>query len=62
MYTGKFRQMVVGRIKAALWAMYGKDKIAPRQRSEGRGMKWLETGEMPAQPDAVSDSGNRARE
>ncbi len=62
MYSGKFRQMVVGRIKAALWAMYGKEKVAPRQWSEGKGMKWLESGEMPAQPHAASDSGNRGRE
>jgi hypothetical protein len=62
MYRGKFQQMVVGRIKAALWAMYGKDRIAPRQWSEGRGMKWLEGEGMSTQPRTASDSVNRSRE
>lgn len=61
MYRGKFQQIVVGRIRAALWAMYGKEKVPPRRRSEGRGMKWLE-GEAITQSRAANQSGNQSRD
>jgi hypothetical protein len=61
MYRWKFEQMVVGRIRAALWAMYGKEKIAPRRWPEGRGLKWLEGDGIPAQSDTANQSGNRRR-
>ncbi len=59
MYRGKFHEMVVGRVRAALWAMYGKEKIAPRRWPEGKGIKWLEGEQTPTQPRTVSESGNR---
>ena len=62
MYRGKFQQMVVGRIKAALWAMYGKEKIAPRRWSEGRGMMWLEGEGIPTQSRTANQSGDPSRE
>ncbi len=61
MSRGKFEEMVVGRIRTALWTMYGKDKIAARRWPEGKGMKWLEGGETPAQPRTASRSGSRGR-
>ena len=61
MYRGKFREMVMERIRAELWAMYGKEKIAPRPWHEGKGLKWLEGEGMPTQPRTISESGNRSR-
>lgn len=62
MYRGKFQEIVVGRIKAALWAMYGKEKIAPCRWPEGSGMKWLEGEGIPAQSRPADPSGSRNRE
>jgi hypothetical protein len=62
MYRGKFEQMVVGRIRAALWAMYGKEKIAPRQWPEGRGMMWLEGEGAPTLSRTANQRGNRSQE
>ena len=62
MHRGKFERTVVERIRTALWTMYGKEKIAARQRPEGKGVKWLEGGETPTQPSTASRSGGQRRE
>jgi hypothetical protein len=61
MYRRKFDQTVVERIRTALWTMYGKEKIAARQWPEGKGTKWLEGEETPAQPRTASRSDDRSR-
>ena len=61
MYRGKFERTFVERIRTALWTMYGKEKIAARQWSEGEGTKWLKGEETAAQPHTANQSSSGKR-